>query len=94
MNAIHALNKLLSKLPAQQGAATGFKPVRLHLLRNDKLVEPLGFAGKLNASTEFLTWLFEQGQKTAHECWQKNITISPNVPAAAGRMRVLALSTT
>lgn len=71
MNAIHAINKLLSKLPAQQAAATGFKPVRLHLLRNDKLVEPLGFAGKLNASAEFLTWLFDEGRKTAQDWWQK-----------------------
>lgn len=71
MNAIHAVNKLLSKLTAQQGAATGFKPVRLHLLGNDKLVESLGFAGKQNASAAFLTWLFDEGRKTAQDWWQK-----------------------
>lgn len=71
MNAIHAVNKLLSKLPSQQAAATSFKPVRLHLLQNDKLMEPLGFAGKQNASAAFLTWLRMEGKQTAEQWWAK-----------------------
>lgn len=65
MNAIHAVNKLLHRMPPDEVAQTGFRPIRLHLIRNDQLMAPLGFAGKDNASAEFLRWLFEGGRATA-----------------------------
>lgn len=68
MNAIHAVNKLLERLPEEQGTATGFKPIRLHLIRDDQLMEPLGFVGKGNASAAFLGWLFDGGRASA-ERW-------------------------
>ena len=46
-NAIEAINSLLVELGGLGVAYTGrYKPVRLHAIRNDKLMEQLGFASK------------------------------------------------
>ncbi|MES2069308.1 MAG: patatin-like phospholipase family protein [Pseudomonadota bacterium] len=65
INAIHAVNKLLDKLPDDQADATGYRKIRLHFIRNEKAMEPLGFVGKSNASFAFLQWLFDVGRETA-----------------------------
>ena len=72
INAIHAVNKLLGKLPADQAQATGFRQIRLHFIRNDKLMEPLGFVGKENASFAFLKFLFDAGRETADHWYRLN----------------------
>lgn len=71
VNAIHAVNKLLNKLPDKNADATGYKQIRLHFIRNEKAMEPLGFVSKNNASMEFLQWLFEVGSETADH-WVKH----------------------
>lgn len=68
MNAIHAVNKLLSRLRPEQAAASGFQTVHMHLLRDDELLAPLGVVGKGNASAAFLAWLHDAGHATA-ERW-------------------------
>jgi NTE family protein len=65
LNAVHAINKLLARLPPGPGEQTGYRPIRMHLIRNDQLLEPLGSSGKLNASPAFLAWLFDGGRATA-----------------------------
>lgn len=65
LNAVHAINKLLARLPPGPGQETGYRPIRLHMIRNDQLMEPLGSSGKLNASPAFLAWLFDGGRATA-----------------------------
>ncbi len=65
LNAVHAINKMLARLPPGPGKETGYKTIRMHMIRNDKLMEPLGFSGKSNASPAFLAWLFDGGRDTA-----------------------------
>lgn len=65
LNAVHAINKLLARLPPGPGEQTGYRPIRMHIIRNDQLMEPLGSSGKLNASPAFLAWLFDGGRATA-----------------------------
>jgi NTE family protein len=65
INSIHAVNKLLGKLPAEQARATAYRQARLHFIRNDKFMDPLGFVGKANASPAFLRTLFDAGRQTA-----------------------------
>jgi NTE family protein len=71
MNAIHAINKLLGKLSAPQGEQTGFRPIHLHLIRNERLMAPLGFVSKGNASPAFLRTLFDGGCEAAEQ-WLNN----------------------
>ena len=68
LNAVHAINKVLARLPPGPGKETGYRTIRMHMIRNDRLMEPLGFSGKSNASPAFLEWLFDGGRKTA-ERW-------------------------
>ena len=68
LNAVHAINKLLARLPPGPGEASGYRPIHMHMIRNDQLMEPLGASGKQNASPLFLEWLFEGGRQTA-ERW-------------------------
>ena len=70
INAIHAINKLLGRLPAEQAKVAAYKHIRLHFIRNDKFMEPLGFVGKENASPIFLGALFDAGRETA-DTWLK-----------------------
>jgi NTE family protein len=65
LNAVHAINKLLARLPPGPGEQTGYRPIRLHMIRNDHLMAPLGSSGKMNASPAFLEWLFDGGRATA-----------------------------
>jgi hypothetical protein len=71
-NAIHAINKLLSKLPPEAAQASGYKKVHLHFIGNEKLLAPLGFVSKNNASPAFVSWLFDAGQETADHWLRDN----------------------
>ncbi|HEY4043075.1 MAG TPA: hypothetical protein VGM32_14680, partial [Rhodopila sp.] len=69
VNAIEAINSLLSELGASGVAYNGrYKPIRLHAIRNDRFVEQLGFVSKSSTSWSFLTMLRDAGQETA-ERW-------------------------
>lgn len=65
LNAVHAINKLLSRLPPGPGEQSGYRPIHMHIIRNDQLMEPLGSSSKLNASPAFLEWLFHGGRDSA-----------------------------
>lgn len=74
INAIHAVNKLLGKLPAKAARASGYHHVRLHFIRNDAFMEDQGFASKSNASFPYLKTLFEAGRETTDKWLRRHRT--------------------
>ena len=74
LNGIHAVNKVLRQFPTQSAdlaSAKAFRKIHVHMIQNDELMQPLGFASKANASAAFLDFLFEGGRATA-ERWLDN----------------------
>jgi NTE family protein len=64
MRQIELINQLLSK-GLLQGSKYAAK--RFHLIRNDKFMEKIGAASKLNPSRDFVYELREVGRKCAQE---------------------------
>jgi hypothetical protein len=74
-NAIEAINSLLVELGGLGVVYTGrYKPVRLHAIRNDKLMEQLGFASKNSTSRGFLSERHGGGYQTAETCLGRHRT--------------------
>jgi len=69
VNAIEAINSLLAELEASGVPYGGrYKPIRLHVIRNDAFVEQLGFVSKNSTSWSLLSHLHDAGYQTA-EAW-------------------------
>jgi NTE family protein len=69
VNAIEAINSLLAELEASGVPYAGrYKPIRLHVIRNDKFMQELGFVSKNSTSWSLLSKLHDTGYRTA-EAW-------------------------
>jgi len=63
VNAIEAVNKVLR---AQGGRAAGrYRQVRLHMIRDERFMESLGFVSKSSTSATLIETLFEKGREAA-----------------------------
>lgn len=66
VNAIEAVNRVLA---TQRGEAGGrYRPIRFHLIRNERFLETLGFVSKCSTSWDLLRALFDVGRQTA-DAW-------------------------
>ncbi|MEO8714818.1 MAG: patatin-like phospholipase family protein, partial [Acetobacteraceae bacterium] len=63
LNAIEAVNKVL----AAQGDGAGgrYRQIRLHLIRDEKFMQSLGFVSKSSTSPELIATLFDKGRGVA-----------------------------
>lgn len=68
INAIEAVNRLLRELADAGTPYNGrYKPVHLHLIRNEAFMAKLGSLSKYSTSWNFLVALRDEGRKTAEE---------------------------
>jgi NTE family protein len=68
-NAIEEVNRLLAELEAAGVKYAGrYKPLRMHLIRDDRFTEQLGFVFKNSRSGSFLSALHDAGYGTA-DAW-------------------------
>ena len=67
VNAIEAVNRVLAATGGDVVKPGGgrYEQVRLHLIRNDRFLEKLGFVSKSSTSWPLLKKLFERGRSTA-----------------------------
>lgn len=66
MNAITAINDLLAELAAAGLDYKGrYRPINLHMIRNDAFLSELGVVSKSSTAWPFLTALHQAGQTTA-----------------------------
>ncbi len=69
VNAIEAINSLLAELAVAGVPSAGrYKPIRVHVVRNDAFAGQLGFVSKNSTSWTFLSALRDAGYRTA-EVW-------------------------
>ncbi len=69
-NAIEAVNRVLA---AGAGSGGKYKPVRLHLIRNERFLGSLGFVSKSSTSWPLLEDLFEHGRAAANAWVRDNL---------------------
>lgn len=69
LNAIEAVNRVLADLGAANARkSTKYKPVRFHLIRDDRFLAEFGFVSKSSTSWALLDKLFKRGRVVA-EAW-------------------------
>jgi NTE family protein len=65
-NAIEAVNRVLAELDAANTAKpTKYRPVRFHLIRDDRFLAEFGFVSKSSTSWALIDKLFERGRAVA-----------------------------
>ena len=66
INAIEAVNRVLADLDAANASKpTKYKPVRFHLIRDDRFLAEFGFVSKSSTSWALIDNLFERGRTVA-----------------------------
>ncbi len=65
VNAIEAVNRVLRAQGQTAGDATRYRPIRFHLIRNDRFMQTLGFVSKSSTSWDLIATLFEKGRSAA-----------------------------
>src|ERR1700692_1482976 len=66
INAIEAVNRVLADLDAANASKpTKYKPVRFHLIRDDRFLAEFGFVSKSSTSWALIDKLFERGRTVA-----------------------------
>ncbi len=63
LNAIETVNKMLRAYGNPPGSQ--YRPIRLHMIRNERFAETLGFVSKSSTSWALIDTLFEKGRSAA-----------------------------
>jgi len=72
MRAIAFVLRLLDEVPGDVPAVRALKRMHIHLIEDEKAMEELGVASKLNTDFDFLLYLKELGRKTAGRWIERN----------------------
>lgn len=67
VNAIEAVNRVL-RVQGQTAGEGRYRPIRFHLIQNDRFMQTLGFVSKSSTSWDFIGALFETG-RSAGDHW-------------------------
>jgi len=73
MRAIAFVLRLLDEVPGEAPAIRALKRIHIHLIEDEKAMESLGVASKLNTDFDFLLYLKELGRRTAGQWIERNL---------------------
>jgi NTE family protein len=95
LNAVEAVNRVLAAIggPVEKPGGGRYEAVRVHLIRNDRFMEGLGFVSKQSTSWALLEALFRAGRHAA-EAWlaqnRERIGVASSADLRVDLLRVLA----